>query len=55
MRAKLLLGLPLAAGARGTLLSLLRRQPRWLPYYACFVAFNYVGLVRELAARGARA
>jgi glycosyltransferase involved in cell wall biosynthesis len=53
VRAKLLLGLPLAAGVRGVLLSLARRQPRWIPYYACFVAFNYVGLVRELA--GARA
>jgi glycosyltransferase involved in cell wall biosynthesis len=50
-RAKLLLGLPLAAGVRGSLLSLARRQPRWLPYYACFVVFNYVGLAREVAAR----
>jgi glycosyltransferase involved in cell wall biosynthesis len=49
LRAKLLLGLPLAAGARGAALSLARRQPRWLPYYACFVVFNYAGLVRELA------
>jgi GT2 family glycosyltransferase len=53
-RAKLLLGLPLAAGVRGSLLSLVRRQPRWLPYYACFVVFNYLGLARELAARGRR-
>jgi glycosyltransferase involved in cell wall biosynthesis len=53
LRAKLLLALPLAAGARGAALSLLRRQPRWLPYYACFVLFNYTGLFRELAA-GAR-
>jgi glycosyltransferase involved in cell wall biosynthesis len=52
LRAKLLLGLPLAAGARGVLLSLARLQPRWIPYYACFVAFNYVGLVRELAGHG---
>jgi glycosyltransferase involved in cell wall biosynthesis len=49
LRAKLLLGLPLAAGVRGAALSLARRQPRWLPYYACFVLFNYAGLVRELA------
>ena len=53
-RAKLLLGLPLAAGARGSLLSLGRLQPRWLPYYACFVLFNYVGLARELAGEGRR-
>jgi glycosyltransferase involved in cell wall biosynthesis len=49
LRAKLLLGLPLAAGVRGAALSLARLQPRWLPYYACFVLFNYVGLFRELA------
>jgi glycosyltransferase involved in cell wall biosynthesis len=54
LRAKLLLALPLAAGARGTLLSLRRLQPRWVPYYACFVLFNYVGLGRELAGGGRR-
>jgi glycosyltransferase involved in cell wall biosynthesis len=54
LRAKLLLGLPLAAGVRGALLSLLRRQPRWIPYYACFVLFNYVGLLREVAEHGVR-
>ncbi len=54
IRAKLLLGLPLAAGLRGVLLSLLSRQPRWIPYFACFVVFNYVGLFSELAERSAR-
>jgi glycosyltransferase involved in cell wall biosynthesis len=49
IRAKLLLGLPLAAGIRGVALSLLRRQPGWIPYYACFVAYNYRGLVEEVA------
>ena len=53
-RAKLLLGLPLAAGARGTLLSLARLQPRWLPYYACFVLFNYIGLASEFVGEGRR-
>jgi glycosyltransferase involved in cell wall biosynthesis len=53
-RAKLLLGLPLAAGVRGALLSLVRRQPRWIPYYACFVLFNYVGVLREVAEHGVR-
>ncbi len=52
MRAKLLLAMPLAAGVRGVVLSLLRGQPRWLPYYACFVVFNYIGLVREVARPG---
>jgi glycosyltransferase involved in cell wall biosynthesis len=54
LRAKLLLGLPLAAGLRGSLLSLGRGQLRWLPYYACFVAFNYAGLARELAGQHGR-
>jgi glycosyltransferase involved in cell wall biosynthesis len=54
MRAKLLLGLPLAAGVRGSLLSLVRLQPWWIPYYACFVLFNYTGLVRELARQEGR-
>jgi GT2 family glycosyltransferase len=53
-RAKLLLVLPLAAGIRGALLSLARMQPRWLPYYACFVVFNYAGLASEVAARSRR-
>lgn len=40
--------LPLAAGIRGMLLSLVRLTPRWIPYYAAFVVFNYSALVREL-------
>jgi glycosyltransferase involved in cell wall biosynthesis len=54
LRAKLLLGLPLAAGARGSLVSLARRQPWWLPYYACFVLFNYLGLAREVVGEARR-
>ena len=54
LRAKLLVGLPLAAAVRGIALSLLRREPKWIPYYACFLAFNYVGLFGELASRGGR-
>lgn len=41
--------LPLAAGVRGILLSLVRRQPRWIPYYAAFVVFNCGALFGELA------
>ncbi len=37
--------LPLAAGVRGVVLSLVRLQPRWIPYYLCFTAFNYAGMV----------
>jgi len=53
-RAAILLGLPLAAGLRGTVLSVVRRQPRWIPYYLCFTVFNYIGMLGELAgSRGA--
>lgn len=50
-RAKLLLGLPLAAAVRGIGLSIARREPRWIPYYLSFLAFNYVGLFRVLVRR----
>ena len=49
--AKLLLGLPLAAGIRGILLSLWRREPLWIPYYLCFTAFNYAAMGQELLSR----
>lgn len=48
--ARLLL-LPAAAGARGVLLSLLRRQPRWIPYYCAFSVFNYAAMLGELFRR----
>jgi glycosyltransferase involved in cell wall biosynthesis len=51
LRAKLLIGLPLAACLRGTVLSLVRRQPQWLPYYLCYAAYNYVAMLRELRQR----
>lgn len=44
------LALPLAAGLRGIALSLSRLQPQWVPYYACYCVFNYVGITRQLAA-----
>lgn len=47
-RAAPLLALPLAAGIRGAGLALLRLRPRWVPYYAAFVAYNYVGMWRGL-------
>jgi glycosyltransferase involved in cell wall biosynthesis len=43
-----LLGLPLAGGVWGIGLSVVRGEPRWIPYFVCFVAFNYVAIVREL-------
>jgi glycosyltransferase involved in cell wall biosynthesis len=48
-RAGLVLAWPLAAGVRGIGLSLARRQPRWIPYYMCFVLFNYIGMLSQLA------
>jgi glycosyltransferase involved in cell wall biosynthesis len=41
--------LPAAAAARGMLLSFLRGQAGWIPYYGAFAWWNYVGM-----ARGAR-
>ncbi len=40
---------PLAAAARGVALSLVKREPRWVPYYLCFATFNYLGIAKELA------
>jgi glycosyltransferase involved in cell wall biosynthesis len=48
LRALPLLALPLLASVRGILLSFVRRQPRWVPYYVCFGVFNYVGMARRL-------
>jgi glycosyltransferase involved in cell wall biosynthesis len=53
-RALPLLGLPLAASARGIALSVARGEPRWIPYYACFGFFNYCGLLGALARSVAR-
>jgi len=50
LRGAPLLVLPLAAGLRGLVLSALRREPRWIPYYVCFTIFNYAGMARRLAA-----
>jgi glycosyltransferase involved in cell wall biosynthesis len=52
-----LLALPLAAGLRGMTLSLLRRRPQWVPYYALYAAYNYVGMLaafREMLHGGSR-
>ncbi len=48
-RAKLLAAMPLAAGVRGISLSLLRLEPQWIPYFVCFMAYNYRSLISELA------
>jgi glycosyltransferase involved in cell wall biosynthesis len=53
-RSLLLLALPFAAAVRGTLLSLVRRQPQWIPYYLCFCVGNYAGMGKELLGRRRR-
>lgn len=47
-----LLLLPGAAGLRGVVLSAIRRQPQWIPYYVAFALLNYSAMARELVSRG---
>jgi glycosyltransferase involved in cell wall biosynthesis len=53
-RTAWLLGLPLAAAVRGIGLTLARLEPIWVPYYLCFVVFNYIGLVQTAMRRRRR-
>jgi glycosyltransferase involved in cell wall biosynthesis len=41
--------LPFAAAVRGVLLSGIRLQPQWIPYYLAFLVGNYVAMARALA------
>jgi glycosyltransferase involved in cell wall biosynthesis len=50
-----LLALPLAAAARGIVLTTLRRELVWIPYYLCYLVFNYVGLFQGASRRRPRA
>jgi glycosyltransferase involved in cell wall biosynthesis len=50
-RTAWLLVLPLAAAVRGIGLTLVQRRPVWVPYYLCFLIFNYVGLVQAAMRR----
>jgi glycosyltransferase involved in cell wall biosynthesis len=36
--------LPLASALRGIAISLARRQPRWVPFYSCYLVFNYAAM-----------
>ena len=40
--------LPAAAAARGVAVSLVHRQPAWIPYFTVFAVANYSGMVRGL-------
>jgi glycosyltransferase involved in cell wall biosynthesis len=43
-RGLLVLALPFAAAVRGVLLSIGRLQLQWVPYYGCYLVFNYMGM-----------
>jgi glycosyltransferase involved in cell wall biosynthesis len=45
LRAVPLLAIPAAGAARGVGLSLVRRKPRWAPYYVCYAAMNYAAMI----------
>lgn len=51
LHAGWLLGMPLAAAGRGVVFSLLQREPQWIPYFGCFLLYNYAGMLRELSVR----
>ena len=51
LRGARLLLLPGVAAVRGILLSIVRLQPRWIPYYLAFAAGNYVAMAGELLRR----
>ena len=53
LRSAWFLMLPLAAGARGIGLSIVQRQPQWVPYFVCYTVFNYVGMARHLGSEAA--
>ena len=50
LQAARLIGLPLAACGRGVALSLIRGEPKWIPYYLSYMVGNYVGMLPELYA-----
>jgi glycosyltransferase involved in cell wall biosynthesis len=50
-RTAWLLMLPMAAAARGIALTTVRRDPIWIPYYLCYLVFNYIGLIQGASRR----
>lgn len=48
LRGLPLLALPLAAAGRGIWTGAARGELRWIPYFAAFTAYNYLGMVRGL-------
>jgi hypothetical protein len=39
---------------RGIALSLVRLQPRWIPYYLVYAVYNYLAMASELAGQAKR-
>jgi glycosyltransferase involved in cell wall biosynthesis len=50
-RAGMLMGIPAAGAVRGGGLSLVRRQPRWVPYYLTYAILNYTAMFGTFADR----
>ena len=48
LHAAWLIGLPLAACLRGVIISLVRGEPKWIPYYFAYMVGNFVGMLPEL-------
>lgn len=55
LSAARLVALPFAAALRGMILSGIRRQPQWIPYFLCFLFYNYAGMLRALLRESAGA
>ncbi len=47
-RGARLLALPAAAAGRGIALSMIRGEPRWIPYYLRFAQYNYAAMGKAL-------
>ena len=48
IRGATLMALPLAATARGVVLCILARQPKYIAYYLCYGVYNYKAIFSEL-------
>ncbi len=47
LRSSWLVGLPLVSAVWGVVLSLLRLQPHWIPYFVAYLVGNYASMLRE--------
>jgi hypothetical protein len=49
-----LLGIPIAGAIRGSLISLVRLQPKWIRYYFFYFLYNYSSILSGLSERVAK-